>query len=559
MESNDGFNEGGREMVRRSWGKKAAWALLLALGGFLLAPGVGIAGDGDESSSNHAAPYLRMGVGARALGMGGAFVGVADDVTAGYWNPGGLPWTWGTQVTGMYSAAMDVDRDYNYVGFSRKSHWGAYGLSLIAAGLDDIEQRDAAGDFVKDFNFNDLAIMLHLAKGYDIFSVGITGKYLRESVGADVEGDDSVNGWSIDVGAGLMLAEWARVGVAVQDLASDLGSQDGVDDIPANLRAGVAASPVMGLVTAFDVEKTRHEDDVKIHFGAEYSIPLNEDLGAALRMGADDGDFAAGVGFRVNLLEIDYAYVNEPQDFLNENHRISATLKFGEYESSWGRLPGGKRDRDGDGVLDKDDACPDLAEDIDGFEDTDGCPDSDNDGDGVADVYDDCPNMAEDFDGFEDDDGCPDLDNDGDGILDTDDQCPGAAETFNNYKDTDGCPDERPIEFPLAYINFKFATAEISGADPIPVLEEVIRIMRENPEIRVKISGHTDSIGSDEYNIDLSERRAATVKKYLVDNGGIDPARLETEGRGESEPIDTNDTEVGRARNRRIQFSVINS
>jgi outer membrane protein OmpA-like peptidoglycan-associated protein len=202
---------------------------------------------------------------------------------------------------------------------------------------------------------------------------------------------------------------------------------------------------------------------------------------------------------------------------------------------------------------------PDLAEDIDGFEDTDGCPDSDNDGDGVADVYDDCPNMAEDFDGFEDDDGCPDLDNDGDGILDSDDECPGAAETFNNFRDTDGCPDERPIEFPLAYINFKFGTAEISGADPIPVLEEVIRIMRENPEIRVKVTGHTDSIGSDEYNMNLSNRRADAVKQYLVDEGGIDPARLDTEGRGESEPIDTNDTEVGRARNRRIQFSVVDS
>jgi len=544
-------------MVRRSRGRLAVSALLLALGGFLLVPGVGSAGDDSgESSSNHAAPYLRMGVGARALGMGGAFVGVANDVTAGYWNPAGLTWTWGTQVTGMYSAALDVDRSYNYVGFSRKANWGAYGLSLISAGLSDIEQYDAGGGFIKDFDFKDLALMAHFAKKYEIFSVGITGKYLRESVGADVEGDDSVNGFGLDLGAGLLMTEWARLGIAVQDVASDLGSTDGVDDIPANLRAGVAVSPVMGLTAALDLEKTRHEDDMVLHWGAEYRIPMTEDLGAALRLGVDDNDFAGGIGFRVNMLEVDYAYVNEPQDFLNENHRISATLKFGEPEEPWGYVGGRVRDRDGDGIPDANDACPDLAEDVDGFEDTDGCPDSDNDGDGIADVYDDCPNMAEDFDGYQDDDGCADLDNDGDGILDGDDNCPNVAETFNNYMDTDGCPDERPIEFPRAYINFKFGTAEISGADPIPVLEDVIRLMRANPDISVRIEGHTDNIGSDQYNSDLSLRRAEAVKQYLIEKGGIDPGRLLTEGKGESAPIDTNDTEVGRGRNRRIEFHV---
>ncbi|MBD3335278.1 MAG: OmpA family protein, partial [Candidatus Eisenbacteria bacterium] len=349
---------------------------------------------------------------------------------------------------------------------------------------------------------------------------------------------------------------WARVGVAVQDLASGLGSDEGTNDIPANLRAGVAVTPLMGLITAFDVEKTRHEEDVRIHFGAEYRIPLNEDFGAALRLGADDGDFAGGVGFRVNFLELDYAYVNEPQSFLNENHRISATLKFGDPDDAWGWGHGRMRDRDGDGIADANDACPDLAEDMDGFEDTDGCPDSDNDGDGIADIYDDCPNMAEDFDGFQDDDGCADLDNDGDGILDGDDACPNVAEVFNNYQDTDGCPDEEPIEFPIAHINFKFGTAQIVSADPIPVLERAAEIMQEHPDIRVQIEGHTDNIGSDEYNMDLSQKRANAVKEWLVSQG-ISADRLVTVGRGESEPIDSNETDLGRARNRRIEFHVM--
>lgn len=99
-------------------------------------------------------------------------------------------------------------------------------------------------------------------------------------------------------------------------------------------------------------------------------------------------------------------------------------------------------DRDGDGIADDVDACPDAAEDMDGFEDGDGCPEFDNDQDGLPDDADKCPNEAEDFDGFEDKDGCPDLDNDGDGIKDVADHCPMEPETMNGIDDLDGCPDE---------------------------------------------------------------------------------------------------------------------
>jgi OOP family OmpA-OmpF porin len=101
-----------------------------------------------------------------------------------------------------------------------------------------------------------------------------------------------------------------------------------------------------------------------------------------------------------------------------------------------------KRDRDGDGIDDSVDQCPTDKEDIDGFEDSDGCPDPDNDLDGIPDKEDKCPNQAEDQDGFEDRDGCPDPDNDKDGIPDVSDQCPNQPETKNGYKDEDGCPDE---------------------------------------------------------------------------------------------------------------------
>lgn len=105
---------------------------------------------------------------------------------------------------------------------------------------------------------------------------------------------------------------------------------------------------------------------------------------------------------------------------------------------TWGVIP---QDLDRDGVADNVDACPEQAEDIDGYMDEDGCPDLDNDGDSLSDDADQCPDLAEDLDGFQDQDGCPDLDNDQDGIPDKDDRCPNEPEDFDGDADTDGCPD----------------------------------------------------------------------------------------------------------------------
>jgi len=103
-------------------------------------------------------------------------------------------------------------------------------------------------------------------------------------------------------------------------------------------------------------------------------------------------------------------------------------------------------DSDKDSIMGDNDDCPNMAEDNDGFEDDDGCPDFDNDGDGIYDTHDKCPNEAEDADDFEDSDGCPDPDNDNDGIEDQLDACPKKPEVKNGYKDDDGCPDEVPPE-----------------------------------------------------------------------------------------------------------------
>ena len=241
----------------------------------------------------------------------------------------------------------------------------------------------------------------------------------------------------------------------------------------------------------------------------------------------------------------------------------SLFLNFGEIERSQITVikePRSK-DRDGDGIPDNVDRCPDQPEDKDGFQDEDGCPDLDNDGDGIPDTLDKCPNEPEDKDGFQDQDGCPDPDNDGDGIPDTLDKCPNEPETFNNYQDADGCPDEVPAAVKkftgvIEGINFKTGSAEILPGSYV-ILDRAVKVLQDYPEVNLEISGHTDNRGKADYNRDLSQRRADSVKTYFVQRG-IASVRLQAIGYGLTRPIADNKTQSGRATNRRTEFRLIN-
>jgi len=261
-------------------------------------------------------------------------------------------------------------------------------------------------------------------------------------------------------------------------------------------------------------------------------------------------------------------------------------------------------DNDGDGILDGADKCREDAEDKDGFQDTDGCPDNDNDGDKIADKLDKCPNKAEDKDGFKDGDGCPDPDNDNDGIADTKDKCPnkfGVAdeqgcpvkdqdkdgipdkldkcpkkpETFNGVKDKDGCPDGKQtvvitkteIKI-LQKVYFALGKADIKSKS-FTLLDTVAYVLNQHPRLtKVIVEGHTDDQGKAQFNKDLSQKRAESVVKYLVDKG-MDINRLSAMGFGPDQPLCADIDELKknkrknkrklkacREENRRVQFRI---
>ncbi|SEK96281.1 Thrombospondin type 3 repeat-containing protein [Maribacter orientalis] len=203
-------------------------------------------------------------------------------------------------------------------------------------------------------------------------------------------------------------------------------------------------------------------------------------------------------------------------------------------------------DADGDGVADKDDACPNEA----GLPALAGCPDAD--GDGVADKDDACPSEA----GPAENKGCPWADKDGDGVLDKDDQCPDVAGTVANA----GCPEvtaevQKQLNDYARTILFDTGKSSIK-AESTSVMVDIITILKEYPNAKFTVEGHTDSVGSEKLNQSLSESRALSVKEFLVDKG-IEEFRLSAVGYGESKPIATNNTRAGRTQNRRVEINLV--
>ena len=313
-----------------------------------------------------------------------------------------------------------------------------------------------------------------------------------------------------------------------------------------------------------------------------------DDIGA----GTLNGTAGVNIWFSENVgLTLQTSYKHAFEDYLNSHfqHALGLVIRFGG------------KDTDGDGIYDKDDACPDVPgleafngcpdSDGDGIEDSkddcpntaglaefNGCPDSDGDGvpdkdddcptvkglkslagcpdadgDGVADNKDNCPNEA----GPAANNGCPWPDSDGDGVLDKDDKCPNEAGTVAN----NGCPEINPPAEVMATLNeyartVLFDTGKSSfKKETEPVLEAMTAIFKEYPEASFTIEGHTDSVGSSKSNQLLSERRANAVRDYLIANG-INADRLTAVGYGEDRPIDDNKTAAGRKNNRRVEVKL---
>ncbi len=340
-----------------------------------------------------------------------------------------------------------------------------------------------------------------------------------------------------------------------------------------------------------------------------YTFPARREVDYKDSVNKTDVSLAAGIQlFPRSRLHADIRYIygltnfwdNKTGNYFNQGFQFTLGLRlFGKKHTV---LP---PDRDGDGIIDKDDKCPDTP----GVIEYDGCPIPDTDGDGINDKEDKCPTVKgvreyqgcpipdTDGDGINDKEdkcptvfgvkeyqGCPIPDTDGDGILDKDDKCPtvfGVIEyqgcpipdtdgdglndkedkcpNLAGPRDNQGCPViteviKKKVDYAANYILFATAKYQLLSKS-YKGLDEVVKILKDNPDMYLSIDGHTDNVGKDEYNHTLSHNRAAAVKKYFISKG-IAENHLKSAGHGETMPIADNNTAAGRQKNRRVEMKL---
>lgn len=343
--------------------------------------------------------------------------------------------------------------------------------------------------------------------------------------------DDEINGGQVTVGHYLSdhVALEGRLG------ASSLSGADDVDllEYGVNVRFGTDRNRRLSsyLLVGFGLMQTDSDlfgsDDVSFH---TYGVGLNWRLG-------DSG----------KALQLEHRARESSETLLNPLDRITSlgfVIPFGGKEVT-APVVARDPDSDGDGVNDSRDRCPNTP--AGHAVDADGCS-LDSDGDGVVDADDQCPDTyrgaAVDASGCE-------MDDDNDGVVNRLDQCPDTAEGVR--VDVNGCEITDVIELPG--VNFETNSDRLlPGADK--VLRDAAATLQKYPDLVVEVAGHTDSAGAADYNQGLSERRAATVRDYLINSGAAE-ANLSARGYGEAEPIADNGTADGRARNRRVELRII--
>ncbi|GAB1308046.1 OmpA family protein [Urechidicola sp. KH5] len=442
---------------------------------------------------------------------------------------------------------------------------------FVVAGFSNVNAQDADNPWVVGFGIN--AVDFH-PTGYDMEGIGDFGSQFfnaedhyniipsisRINVGRHLNG-----GFSLELAGSLNKIE--KIGRnEVDDLsyfAADLAIKYSVLH-----KKDLWFDPYLGVGGGYTWVDSKGTATVNGTIGANFW--LNDNLGfvaqTSYKHAFDDDNViphfqhSAGLNIKFGGVDTDGDGVYDKDDACPE--------EFGLEEFN------GCPDTDADGIIDSEDACPEAAgpAEMNGCPDTDGdgvadnkdncvneagpaanngCPWPDSDGDSVLDKDDNCPNEA----GPSANNGCPWPDRDGDGVLDKDDNCPDTVGPASN----NGCP-EVPESVKEALRSYAKTIVFDTGKTTIKeqsagVLNDIIAILKDYPASNFNVEGHTDSTGSAGLNQKLSEGRAQAVVEYLTSNG-IDAGRLTSAGYGEERPISTNDTAAGRRANRRVEITL---
>ena len=400
----------------------------------------------------------------------------------------------GTQLT--YSYRMPVFKDYQ-LSFGLSGSINQYVFDPNKATLHDNLYDPAISEGIEKVMTPDATFGMYMYN--QKYYLGVSVPNLIES---------SINLSSLEEGSNKMIRHFFITSGYKFILNSDFVLQ------PSLLFKSTSRTPFQ-----YDINlMTRYRD--KVWIGTSY----RDKDALVFMLGMDYQNYSFGYSFDKSISDI--------SSYTNGSHGVMIGYTFGR-----------QKDSDGDGISDDRDDCPYEF----GLKENNGCPDTD--GDGVLDKNDNCPKEA----GLRENGGCPDQD--GDKVIDKLDECPKTAGPIEN----NGCPEltveqAAVVDTVFSNLEFVFGKSDIKF-NSYSHLEKLGVMLSQNPDMRLKISGHTDNVGGDELNIQLSKDRANEVKEFLIDRG-INAEILIVLYFGKDKPIATNDTEEGRSKNRRVEFDI---
>ncbi|MCY4569149.1 MAG: hypothetical protein OXD49_12660 [Candidatus Poribacteria bacterium] len=289
-------------------------------------------------------PHLRLGAGARSIGMGGAFTAIADDATATVWNPAGLGSAADLSLN-FSTQQLDLDRSHNFIALTKAlGSAGSIGLAVTNAGVSGIQQYDANERYGGTFNYSANAYSLSYGIGFGNFGIGLTGRMLADNFGA--EGVESQSGFGgVDIG---LMGHALHIDVGEENVptfhyglaAKYLGAALGDDTVPMVISVGAAYNLYMGNVVTFaaDIEQEMvnlDESAVSLRLGAEYTIVTYKSTALAIRGGVrasrDTQNLFGGFGVNIGGLQIDYAIQDGMASEINgvgSTHFASLSYRF---------------------------------------------------------------------------------------------------------------------------------------------------------------------------------------------------------------------------------------
>jgi outer membrane protein OmpA-like peptidoglycan-associated protein len=507
---------------------------------------------------NHAAPFLKMGTDAKAMGMGGAVTASHDNINSAYWNPANLNFLKTFEFATTFND-LEMDRKLSYFSLGQKFDFGVLAFSWMSAGVSDLLGYDDNDVFTGKFDSGENNLALSYANCYKGVNAGITLKYYLNTIDEDTE-----SGTAIDLGLNYPIKKYnLNIALMLRDLYS---SEIAGEAVPMQYNFGAAWKPYEYLTLATDLRGEKGYDKTVFALGAEYwnwIMPYYEedsflnDTKGGLRLGLRNGKISAGFGLKIRWVEFNYAYFREFDGIFDDTHQFSFVFRPWDDD----QRPAPEPVIIYETIIDTTYLEPEIEEvsivQITG---------------NLMDEFAQPVSARLDWKRIEDEDYTMSVITDADGFYEvyldknaTYEYLVNADDYFVEIGYLEVASQDiadfnimlTKLDFSRFGINFDYDSAVIRK-ESYAVLDNVVSVLREYEDTKIEIAGHTDDAGGEQYNMQLALRRAQAVKEYFVSKG-ISAANVHAVGYGYKYPIATNKSDEGRAKNRRIELRILES